>query len=1021
MDPIDPHHLMGVPEHRQGHLSRIGSKRYDLASFVRPFSAVAEEMVVEFRILGPLYADAGTGDGPVEIRQPLLQSALAVLLLRANRPCPREWLIDALWGNEPPDQPEAALRVCISRLRRCLGECAVRLESVGTPGGRAPGHRQQRGYQMTVRPGELDAEEFADLASQGEAELEMGNATAAATSLMQALELWGDPSLPDLPDTRAVSAAAAALKAQRRSAVDALIDARLAAGEYQQVLGQLRAAALADPSRERTCAQLMCTYSALGMRKEALSAYQRARTAMLEEQGAEPGPVLMSLQSQILAAEIGLGAPPAHVSTQPASLATLPAWQAPAPPSDFAGRTDELAEVIGRLSGPGVPIVIIAGGPGTGKSALAATAAAELRDRFPGGQLYVELGAVDCPRDTQDVLADVLHSLGVQPRNLPPPGAARAALYRTILGRNQVMVIADGAVSAAQVRPLVPAAAGSGVLVTSRGRLNGLEAARTLELQELPDEDALALLSQAVGQARMQADPVSASVVVRVCAGLPLALRLVGTVLASRPGLTVARLARELDGGNVLDMLTAEDVSVRASIGTSYGSLPVAARRALTHVAVHVPAEIPAWALTAVGSASVADVLAAAGLISLASDEKAGLRYRVHPLTRAYAAAQERAPRLARPAGLEPVLAGWLERADRANAQLPAVPFLPRPSPLPLPTGQTVFPEQDAGTAWLEIEKANLLAAVGQACEDGDHASATALASRMVGRQCITGDYGDAMRAWRKIAATADADGDDLASALASYYLAVVLADSRAHITEAASILAACLPAIETGGDPVIIAMGHALLGRCASACGRHAAAMRAARSALRTAGENRDGKMIRCIAGSVLGLTLARTGIIGLDADHCEQSLAAARELDEPAYQAAAVMALAQVRTLGSQFSIAGDLCIKGIRISQTYGSEITAARFLTLLGRTRQRTKDFSSAVDCLQQAMDIFQRSGSAIEEVTASSLLAACSREYGDRAEAAAHVGEILRILDREGVSASYDRAAAAWAACDLAAS
>ena len=99
---------------------------------------------MEFRILGPLYANAGTGQGPAVIRQPLLQSALAVLLLRANRPCPRNWLIEALWAGEPPAAPDAAMRVCISRLRHCLGDCAERLDSLGPPGGRAPGHRQQR-------------------------------------------------------------------------------------------------------------------------------------------------------------------------------------------------------------------------------------------------------------------------------------------------------------------------------------------------------------------------------------------------------------------------------------------------------------------------------------------------------------------------------------------------------------------------------------------------------------------------------------------------------------------------------------------------------------------------------------------------------------------------------------------------------------------------------------------------------------------------------------------------------------
>src|SRR3974377_1875857 len=134
----------------------------------------------------------------------------AIAFIREGRidgvPHPRaalrgRWPPARLGGGRPPAAPEAALRVCISRLRRSLGDCATRLESIGPPGGRAPGHRQQRGYMITVRPGELDVEEFTDLAAQGQAELDNGNAAAAATSLVHALALWGDPPLRDLPET----------------------------------------------------------------------------------------------------------------------------------------------------------------------------------------------------------------------------------------------------------------------------------------------------------------------------------------------------------------------------------------------------------------------------------------------------------------------------------------------------------------------------------------------------------------------------------------------------------------------------------------------------------------------------------------------------------------------------------------------------------------------------------------------------------------------------------------------------
>ena len=287
---------------------------------------------MEFRILGPLYADAGTGSGPAAIGQPLLQSALAVLLLRANRPCPRGMLIEALWGTEPPNSAEAALRVCISRLRRCLGDCAPRLDSVGPPGGRSPGHRQQRGYLMTVRPGELDVDEFTDLVAQGQAELDTGRPSAAAASFVQALALWGDPPLPDLPDSEAIAAPVARLRNQRQVAIDALFDARLAAGEHEQVLGQLRAAVSATPGRERTCAQLMRAYHALGMYTDALDVYQQARELTLEQQGAEPGPVLAVLYQRILAEELATDRG-AQNSKRAARGLTLPGSQAPPPPA----------------------------------------------------------------------------------------------------------------------------------------------------------------------------------------------------------------------------------------------------------------------------------------------------------------------------------------------------------------------------------------------------------------------------------------------------------------------------------------------------------------------------------------------------------------------------------------------------------------------------------------------------------------------------------------------------------------
>jgi hypothetical protein len=176
-------------------------------------------------------------------------------------------------------------------------------------------------------------------------------------------------------------------------------------------------------------------------------------------------------------------------------------------------------------------------------------------------------------------------------------------------------------------------------VVTSRSRLSGLAGASIVELNELPDGDALTLLSLTAGRERIASEPASAGVIIRVCAGMPLALRLAGITLAARPGLTVAGLARDLQRGGALD-LQAEDVSVRAAIGSSYRSVSGAAQSALSRLAVTPPGAIAARQLTGLAAPGVAGELAAAGLLAPGRMPHAGEHYSIHPLVRAYAAEQ---------------------------------------------------------------------------------------------------------------------------------------------------------------------------------------------------------------------------------------------------------------------------------------------------------------------------------------------------------------------------------------------
>jgi DNA-binding SARP family transcriptional activator len=930
---------------------------------------------MEFRILGPLYANAGDGGGAALIRQPLLQSALAVLLLRANRPCPRGMLVEALWASDPPASPDAALRVCISRLRRCLGDCAVRLESIGPPGGRAPGHRQQRGYMMTVRPGELDVDEFTDLVAQGQAELDAGNAAAAATSLVHALALWGDPPLPDLPESEIIAADLERLANLRQAAADTLIEARLAAGDIEQVLGQLRAVVAASPGRERVYDQLMRAYHALGMRKEALDVYQVARRAMREQQGSEPGQALAVLHKRILAEELASESA-AHLSAISLTAPMLLGWQAPAPPGDFVGRRAEIAAIIDRLSGPSVPVTVVTGGPGVGKTATVATAALELRQRFGDGQLYAELGGVEHARDPQDVLSEMLRAMGIPARSIPQPGPARAAMYRSLLAGRKVLVIADDAATAAQVRLLVPAAGGAAVLVTSRGRLSGLAGAASVELGGLPEIEAVAFLGRAAGADRIAAEPGAARAVVAACGELPLAVRLAATTLTLRPGLTLSSLAEELSGSRVLDVLSAEDTSVRAAIGASYRAIPAAARAAVTMASAAIPGDIPAWALAALaqGDAAVADQLTAVGLLTPVQLEVSGRRYRLHRLTRSFMREHEAAERDAR--ALVRLRAGWLRRSGQAVAAAPAVPFVPMPAPAEQPAAGAPEPADDTrlDRGWLDCEQANLLAATDQASAAGAHAEAVELAVRITARQYTRGNYRQAMTLWRAVAARAAA-ADDLTAARAKYFLAAVIAGSHDGTNAAAALLADCVPRLEQAADLEAAAYGHCLLGRFASVDHRHASAITSARRAAQLAGDGPRGTLVRCCALTLLGVTLARLGMVDVGARHCQQARADAHELGEPVHEAHAARALAQVLILKGDHHRAVEVCEEGMSLARGYGGVVDLARLELVAGRARQCNLDYAEAAVRLGAAADVFRDAELVLDEITARSMLAA----------------------------------------------
>jgi predicted ATPase len=223
----------------------------------------------------------------------------------------------------------------------------------------------------------------------------------------------------------------------------------------------------------------------------------------------------------------------------------------PAAPADFTGRAVECADLISAIDPgddhPGVPVVAISGPPGIGKTSLALHAAHKIRARFPDGQLWVQLaGASARPRDPGEVLGEVLRALGLPGSAIPEDSSERPVCYRSRMAGRRIVVVADDAATAPQVRPLIPGTSGCALIVTSRSRIEGLDGAHLMPLDVLPPDDAAGLLSRIVGAGRVAAELDATGELVAACGALPLALRIAGAKLAARPSWQLATMVRRL-------------------------------------------------------------------------------------------------------------------------------------------------------------------------------------------------------------------------------------------------------------------------------------------------------------------------------------------------------------------------------------------------------------------------------------------------------------------------------------------
>lgn len=410
--------------------------------------------------------------------------------------------------------------------------------------------------------------------------------------------------------------------------------------------------------------------------------------------------------------------------------------QLPAPPGGFVNREAHMSALglaIGTDRTRAGTVSVIIGPPGVGKTALALRWAHRVRDRFPDGDLYVDMHGYGpgTPLAPERVLDGFLRAFGVEPDLIPLTLDERAALYRSMLDGKRMLIVIDNSMSARQIRHLLPGSDGCLTLVTSRSSMPSLvarEGAVRMPLDVLSAEDALELLTEVMGDARAESDPGGAERVTEHCGRLPLALRVVAERAAARPHLTMSDLADELTAEQLrLDTLSSETdelVDVRAVFSWSYRSLDSRQRQVFRFLGLHRGVEMstaPIAALTRIPLDELREHLAGlceAHLVQqIATD-----RFRLHDLLRVYAVERCRREETerARTGAIRRMMGWYLHAADRARkAVLPysnAVPLVPIETQN-LPD----FPDARQAMTWFGIERLNLLSLLDQAMDRGQY------------------------------------------------------------------------------------------------------------------------------------------------------------------------------------------------------------------------------------------------------------------------------------------------------------
>lgn len=606
---------------------------------------------LEIRLSGAV--EASRDGEPVAIPGKRARALLVLLAVSSGQPVSAERLIAGVWDESPPDNPRASLHTIVARLRRLLGD-----ESVVT---------RTEEYALLVPRSAVDLLRFQDLVEQAGD----GSAAEARERLRTAMELWRGEPFGGAPSEWIDRQLVAPWVERHLEAYERLVDLELSAGRPAACVPALWDLVERHPFRETLWSRLLVSLHRGGRTADALERYEAMRTVLADELGTDPAPELRALHQRLLANDEIVSSPAAQGSGSPPC--TLP--------SDVDGFTGRAEQVDGldEAVKDGVRTIAVHGPGGVGKTALVIHWARNSRDRYPDGQLFVDLRGYGPGRPTSafDAADVLLRGMRIAGENIPADEDGRLALLRSELADRRMLLVLDNARAADQVSPLLPGG-DSAVVVTSRSQLRGLASrvgARRIQVDPMPGDDAMTLLRRRVGGDDPETER-SLEELATLCGHLPVAL-VVAAERAGRDGVVRLEAVVESlrDEQERIAMLADWDddtlAGVRGVFAWSYDVLDTSAARMLRLLGLVPDDRI---AVEAAAALAGVETRAARRVLDRLTDShllrEVGVGwYAVHDLTHAYAAevAQEVEPPEERAAAVRRLRSWYLHSVHRAS------------------------------------------------------------------------------------------------------------------------------------------------------------------------------------------------------------------------------------------------------------------------------------------------------------------------------------------------------------------